>query len=142
MSYSPLPMTSGATMSEHRKRPAANGAPSNTTMIDSSQYATESRQVAWWPVHEFVAALVSQANNLPIAGTPAWQALADGDPRKLLAVAVAGEHHVLRMEAAQEAMADASREIAGAEDWATVARRMQSRAAFRARNPWAKRVTQ
>ncbi len=72
----------------------------------------ESRSVSWWPVHEFVAALVAQANTTPpTAGTPAWCALADDDPRKLLAVAAAGEHHVLRVEIAQEAMAQAAKDI-------------------------------
>ncbi|ART69104.1 hypothetical protein BTO20_11370 [Mycobacterium dioxanotrophicus] len=57
-----------------------------------------SQQVSWWPVHQFLESVVAQANYgpLPIAGTPAWQQLADGDPRKLLAVAMSGEHWVLR----------------------------------------------
>lgn len=59
-----------------------------------------------------------------MAGTPAWCELADGDPRKLLAVAAAGEHHVLRVETAQQAHADASREIAAAAPWSTLARRV------------------
>lgn len=87
----------------------------------------ESRSVAWWPVHEFMAALVAQANDLPLAGTPAWCLLANGDPRKLLAVAVAGEHHVLRVEMAQEAHAEASKSVASAADWSGVAREMQQR---------------
>ncbi|WP_242657228.1 DUF2742 domain-containing protein [Mycobacterium talmoniae] len=73
-------------------------------------------------MHEFITALVDQANSLPAAGTPAWCALADSDPRKLLALAAAGEHHVLRMEVAQTAMADAGAAISAAENWATVAR--------------------
>lgn len=83
-----------------------------------------SRQVSWWPAHEFLQAVVQQANCGPIpdAGTPAWQALADGDPRKLLALAVAGEHHVLRVEIAQEAMAEASRSVAASADWSRVGR--------------------
>lgn len=82
----------------------------------------ESRAVSWWPVHEFVTALIAQADNIPVAGTPAWCALADGDPGKLLAVAVAGSHHVLRVEMAQEARAEASKAIAGAVDWPAVSR--------------------
>lgn len=81
-----------------------------------------SRAVAWWPVHEFISAAVAQADNIPNAGTPAWCALADDDPRKLLAVAVAGEHHVLRIETAQEQRAEASRAIAASADWAEVSR--------------------
>jgi hypothetical protein len=97
-----------------------------------------SRQVAWWPVHEFVATLVSQSNfvtalaqmqpgPLPVAGTPAWCALANGDPRKLLALAVAGEHHVLRMEIAQEQLAEASQAISAAADWSAIARAITAR---------------
>lgn len=85
----------------------------------------ESRQVSWWPVHQFIAAAVAQANNLPTAGTPAWLALADDDPAKLLALAAAGEHHVLRMEVAQAAQADASKAIADAADWSQVAREIR-----------------
>lgn len=85
-----------------------------------------SRQVAWWPVHEFMEAVLAQANNspLPLAGTPSWCALADDDPKKLLAVAVAGEHHILRVETAQEAMAEAAAAIASAADWPAIARRI------------------
>lgn len=89
----------------------------------------ESRQVAWWPVHEFIEAAVARANydGLPIAGTPGWRALSDGDPRKLLAVAVAGEHHVLRIETAQTALADASGAIAASTNWARVANEIRGR---------------
>lgn len=88
---------------------------------------TESRSVAWWPVHEFVTALLAHVNELPAAGTPAWCTLGDGDPRKLLAVAAAGEHHVLRVETAQEVHAEASKAIAAATDWRQIAREMQQR---------------
>jgi hypothetical protein len=82
-----------------------------------------SRMVAWWPVHEFIAQALAQANAVPpVAGTPAWQALADTDPLKLLAVAVAGEHHVLRVETAQDQQAEASKAIAESADWPAVAR--------------------
>ena len=89
--------------------------------------STDSRSVAWWPVHEFMAALVAQVNELPVAGTPAWCLLGDGDPRKLLAVAVAGEHHVLRVETAQEALAEAAKTIAAETDWRAVARALRQR---------------
>lgn len=82
----------------------------------------ESRVVAWWPVHEFISALVDQANHQPVAGSPAWCLLADDDPNKLLALAVAGEHHVLRMETAQEALADASKVVAASTEWSKVGR--------------------
>jgi hypothetical protein len=68
-------------------------------------------------------AILKQANvgPLPTAGTPPWMELSDGDPRKLLALAEAGVHHVLQTDCAQAAHADASREIAAATDWKTVA---------------------
>ncbi len=78
-----------------------------------------SQTVSWWPAHEFITALVSQYNHLPTAGTPDWQQLADTDPRKLLALAAAGEHHVLRVEVAQAALADASKAVAAVPDWRT-----------------------
>lgn len=117
-----------------------------------------SRQVAWWPVHEYladenpvvtalfkfqelctalesaqelndysvavkVAAIVGQ---LPLAGTPAWCALPDDDPRKLLALAAAGEHAVLRWETEQEARAAASHAIAAAADWSGIAQAIRA----------------
>lgn len=84
----------------------------------------DSRQVSWWPVHEFLTAVLAQANHgpIPAAGSPAWCALPDGDPRKVLALAAAGEHAVLAWEIDQEARADASKTIAAAEDWPAVAR--------------------
>jgi hypothetical protein len=92
----------------------------------------ESRSVSWWPVHEFLAAVLAQANEAPpMAGTPAWRALADSDPAKLLALAVAGEHHVLRMEIGQEALADASKAIAAVADWPAISREVRQRAEAR-----------
>lgn len=88
--------------------------------------APPSQQRAWWPVHEFLEAVVQQANYgpLPLAGTPSWCALSDGDPRKLLAVAVEGEHHVLRVEVAQEHLAEASKAVAAGADWPAISRTM------------------
>lgn len=85
-----------------------------------------SQQRAWWPVHQFIEAVVQQANYgpIPAAGTPSWCALSDGDPRKLLAVAIDGEHRVLQVETAQAELAEASKAIAAAEDWPAVARRI------------------
>lgn len=81
-----------------------------------------SQTVSWWPTHEFISALAAQYNNLPTAGTPAWQQLPDTDPRKLIALAAAGEHHVLRVEVAQQNMADASKAVAASTNWSTVGR--------------------
>lgn len=87
-----------------------------------------SQQVAWWPTYEFMAALLEQANvgPLPSAGTPSWCELSDGDPRKLLALAEAGVHHALRVDTAQDALAEASREIAATDDWLAVAQRVRT----------------
>lgn len=83
-----------------------------------------SRQVSWWATHEFVEQLRAQLNcgPAPAAGTPAWQQLEPADPRKLLALADAGQHHVLRIETAQEAAAAASKAIAAATDWPAASR--------------------
>ena len=88
------------------------------------------QQVNWFEVFRFVGALVAQANcgPLPWAGTPVWCELADGDPRKLLAVAQFGVHHALRVDAAQEASCAASSEISAAADWSAVARERLRRA--------------
>jgi hypothetical protein len=103
--------------------------------------SVHSQQVSWWSVHEFMQAAVAQANvgPLPFAGTPAWCDLADGDPRKLLALAVRGEHDVLRCEVAQSARADASRAVSAAADWKQVGREIQQRDSFRADRPWLQR---
>jgi len=87
--------------------------------------ALDSRSVAWWPVHQFVAAAVAQADNVPAAGTPAWVALADNDPRKLLALAVEAEHVILHREMRQEVLAEASKAVAKSSDWPQVARELQ-----------------
>lgn len=88
-----------------------------------------SQEVNWWATHLFIEAAVAQANcgPLPVAGTPAWSALADGDPRKLLAMAAAGEHHVLRVEQAQAVRAQAAEDIHGGENWSEVARLVRRR---------------
>jgi hypothetical protein len=85
-----------------------------------------STQVSWWETHLFITALVAQASHLPPAGTPAWCALDDTNPDKLLALALAGQHHVLRVETAQEALAQASQAISASTDWNTVAQRVRN----------------
>jgi len=101
----------------------------------------ESRQVDWWSCHTFIDAMVRQASvgPLPIAGSPSWCELAEGDPRKLLALAAAGEHHVLRVETAQQALTETSHHIAVAADWPSIAREIQQRRSFYADRPWLRR---
>ena len=95
--------------------------------------APPSQQRAWWPVHEFMEAFVAQANcgSIPAAGTPSWCALSDGDPKKLLAVALDGEHHTLRVETAQAAHADASKAVAASADWPHISRQIRRRTEVR-----------
>ncbi|MFN3003258.1 DUF2742 domain-containing protein [Mycolicibacterium wolinskyi] len=105
---------------------AGAGTPATTTSEAVLEWNTDSRQVAWWPVHQFITAMVANANDIPVAGTPSWCALSDSDPRKLLSLAVAGEHHVLRTEIGQEHLADAGKKIAASADWNALAQRIQS----------------
>ncbi len=90
---------------------------------------TGSQEICWWSVHQFITALVAQGNNdsLPWAGTPEWAALSDGDPRKLLSLAVAGEHWTLRVQIGQEQRAQAAEDVWGGEDWRQVAQQVQRR---------------
>jgi hypothetical protein len=101
-----------------------------------------SQQVSFWSTYEFMQAAVAQANAgpLPWAGTPEWCELADGDPRKLLALASFGVHHALRVETAQQAHAEASRAVSASADWSQISREVHQRNSFRAAHPWAKRV--
>ncbi|WP_076051907.1 DUF2742 domain-containing protein [Mycobacterium colombiense] len=100
-----------------------------------------SQEVSWWATHEFLAAVLAQANvePLPQAGTPGWCGLADGDPRKLLALAAAGEHHVLRVEAAQADRAEASRAVGGAANWSNISREIRGRVELFTSRPWLRR---
>jgi hypothetical protein len=56
-----------------------------------------------------------------MCGTAAWRALPDGDPAKLAAVLDGGRHHALRVELAQTARAEASRDISAVADWPAIA---------------------
>lgn len=98
-----------------------------------------SQQVSWWSVHEFVDAVLKQVNDWPMAGTPAWCALANDDPRKWAAVLDAGQHHALRVETNQEARAEAGRAVCGSADWAGIGREINRRNAFYAERPWLRR---
>lgn len=80
-----------------------------------------SRAVSWWSVHEFVQRYLEAAGHYPAAGTPAWCELADGDRRKWAALLAAAEHHVLRVETAQEERAEAAKDVSAAADWRAIA---------------------
>jgi hypothetical protein len=108
--------------------------------MTSGPTVTASRQVSWWAVHEFVTAVLSQVNGWPMAGTPAWCSLAHEDPRKWAAVFDAGQHHTLRVETAQAAMAEASQAISAAADWGRIGQRIRERNEFYASRPWLRRT--
>lgn len=86
-----------------------------------------SMQVSGYETHLFMESLLAQANcgPLPWAGTPAWCAMDDSDPRKLIALAAFGVHHAFRVEIAQQAQADAAKDISEAADWPAIARHVQ-----------------
>ncbi len=109
-------------------------------MINSTPWMRQSQAVAWWPVHEFVAPLLTQIETWPMAGTPAWCDLPDDHPAKWAALLDAAQHHALRVEIAQEARRDAAESISAATDWPAIANATRERAEFCAANPWARRV--
>jgi hypothetical protein len=80
-------------------------------------------------VKEFVDRwrMANAVGHSPMVGTPSWTALCDDDPAKLAAVLDAGIHHALRMDVAQQQMADASKDISATVDWSGVARQIQQR---------------
>jgi hypothetical protein len=134
--------------SHHRGRPSTNGSSSHTTtqrshkltaQAPTTEPTADSQQVSWWSVQEFVAAVVSQVNYWPMAGTPAWCSLAHDDPRKWAAVLDGGRHHALRLELNQEARSEASRAVSGAVDWSEVGREIKQRKAFYDSKPWLRR---
>lgn len=101
--------------------------------------AIRARSVNWWTVHRFVVVFLDQCNEWPMAGTPAWCALAPDDPRKWAALLDAAQHHALRLELAQEAVAEAAKDISAMADWRSVAQEMTQRRAFRESHPWTRR---
>jgi hypothetical protein len=102
--------------------------------------STSSQQVAWWSVHVFVAERLERVGDWPMAGTPAWCALADDDPAKSAALLDAAQHWALRVETCQEAHCDASRQVSDAVDWSALAREINERTDFYGARPWLKRV--
>jgi len=106
-----------------------------------------SQSVAWWPVLTFVAdrlgveptVVPEISHRLPLLGTPSWCLLADDDPAKLAAVLDGGCRHALRLELNQEARAEASKAVAAAVDWRSVAAELGQLTQWRAERPWALR---
>ncbi len=87
----------------------------------------DSRQVAFWEVHELIQPVLNQVNDWPALGTPAWCSLTDDDPRKWCALLDGAQQWALYLELRQEARADASKAIAAAADWTSVASDIQRR---------------
>lgn len=100
---------------------------------------TESQQVSWWSVHEWVQRYLDAAGHYPPAGTPSWCDLADGDRRKWAALLDAARHWVLRVETHQEQLAEASKAVSAAANWPAVAQEIRDLESFRAACPWANR---
>lgn len=88
----------------------------------ASEVPLGSRTVDWFAVHTFVVPVLDRVGAWPVAGTLAWSALDDDDPAKIAALFDAARHHALRVDAAQEALAQASRDIAEAVDSQSIAR--------------------
>jgi Protein of unknown function (DUF2742) len=133
-------------MSQIRRSPATPGRAASTSPIaesdsTASTSTTGSRQVSWWCVHEFVTAVLNQVNGWPMAGTPAWCALAHDDPQKWAALLDAAQHWALRVETCQVAECEASHAISAAADWGQIGRQIQQRCRLYAEKPWLKRVT-
>lgn len=90
-------------------------------------YDLGSRTVDWWAVHVFALPLITEVGCWPMAGTLTWRELPDDHPAKLAAIHDAARHHALRVECAQNALAEASQEISSAMDWPAVAREIRRR---------------
>jgi hypothetical protein len=86
---------------------------------------SDSQQVNWWAVHEWVQPFLDTAGDYPWPGSPAWCQLPDDDRRKWAGLLNFAQHHALRVEAAQAAAADAASAVAQAADWSAPARRMR-----------------
>lgn len=125
----------------NRAAPNTDKAADTTKCINGAQaQSISSQQVAWFEVHAFVAPYLTRAGYWPIAGTPAWCALDDNDPVKWAAVLDAARHWALRVETAQQAQCEASRDISAAYDWGAIGQRVRDRREFYAAHPWLKRV--
>lgn len=118
-----------------------NSAAGGDSRIDECTEVTTARTVDWWTVHQFVIEWLSRVESWPLVGTLEWQRLTDDDARKWASLLDAAQHWALRVEAAQDARAEASRAVAAATDWAAVSSELRQIRDFKAANLWAKRVT-
>lgn len=86
-----------------------------------------SRQISWWPVYEYLRNHGYALTGHPIPGTPQWCELDDDDPAKLNAIVAYGLFFTLHLDTHQEALADASKTVAAAENWGHLAQRIHGR---------------
>lgn len=84
------------------------------------------RAVDFYPVHRLVAPILTNVESWPAAGTLPWQRLADEDPSKWAAILDAGLYGALHMQLRQEALSEASHDIAAAADWSALARQLRN----------------
>lgn len=82
----------------------------------------EARTVDWWSVHTHVEPLLEEVECWPMVGTLPWQHLPTDDPAKLAAIFDAARHWALRVDTAQAALAEASRNVSESTDWQLVSR--------------------
>jgi Protein of unknown function (DUF2742) len=118
-------------MSERKRRPERIGtAPTDGQVLDNHS-SPASRTVDWWSVRTYVEPLLSRVGYWPMIGTVDWCALDDDDPAKLAAIYDAAQHHALRVDTAQAALAEASHDVAAGADWPAIASDIvQRRAAY------------
>lgn len=103
-----------------------------------------SQQVSFWSFREWASPRLERVETWPMLGTPAWVLLDDHDPQQRLikwAAALDGaQHWALHLELNQETLAEASRAVASAEDWARVGRDIHARNEFYTARPWLRRA--
>lgn len=82
----------------------------------------QSRTVDWYSVHTHVEPLLQEVECWPMVGTLPWQHLPTDDPAKLAAIFDAARHWALRVDTAQAAHAEASRDVSKSADWSRIPR--------------------
>lgn len=80
------------------------------------------RAVDFFEVHRLVAPILAGIESWPAAGTLTWRRLADTDPAKWAAILDMARYGTLHLQLRQEALNQASHEIAAAADWSALAR--------------------
>ena len=80
-----------------------------------------SRSVSCLAVYRFVLPALTKVGSWPMLGTAAWRALAADDPARWASLLDGGQHWALHLELNQEALAEASKDVAAAADWPAVA---------------------